>query len=76
MSPALPVLKPRKIVRALERPGFYIHHATGSHAQMKHRDKPELRVTIPYHSIDVPPGTLNSIIRQTGLSRAQFLKLL
>jgi predicted RNA binding protein YcfA (HicA-like mRNA interferase family) len=76
MSPALPVLKPRRIVRALERAGFYIHHATGSHVQLKHPDKPGLRVTIPYHSIDVPPGTLNSIIRQTGLSREQFLKLL
>jgi predicted RNA binding protein YcfA (HicA-like mRNA interferase family) len=76
MSPALPVLKPRRIVRALERAGFYVHHTTGGHVQMKHADKPELRVTIPYHSIDVPPGTLNSIIRQSGLSREQFLKLL
>jgi predicted RNA binding protein YcfA (HicA-like mRNA interferase family) len=76
MSPALPVLKPRRIVRALERAGFYVHHTTGGHVQMKHADKSELRVTIPYHSIDVPPGTLNSIIRQSGLSREQFLKLL
>jgi len=76
MSPALPVLKPKRIVRALERAGFYIHHSSGSHVQMKHSDKPELRVTIPYHSIDVPPGTLNSIIRQSGLSREEFLKLL
>ncbi len=76
MSPALPVLKPKRIVRALERAGFYIHHSSGSHVQMKHSDKPELRVTIPYHSIDVPPGTLNSIIRQSGLSREEFLRLL
>lgn len=76
MSPALPVLKPKRIVRALERAGFYIHHSSGSHVQMKHSDKPELCVTIPYHSIDVPPGTLNSIIRQSGLSREEFLKLL
>jgi predicted RNA binding protein YcfA (HicA-like mRNA interferase family) len=33
-------------------------------------------VPIPYHSTDVPPGTLNSIIRQSGLSREEFLKLL
>ena len=76
MSPALPVLKPKKIVRALERAGFYIHHSSGSHVQMKHADKPELRVTIPYHGFDVPSGTLNSIIRHTGLSREEFLKLL
>ena len=76
MRPALPVLKPKKIVRALEQAGFYIHHTTGSHVQMKHSSRPGLRVTIPYHSIDVPSGTLNSIIRQSGLSREEFLKLL
>jgi predicted RNA binding protein YcfA (HicA-like mRNA interferase family) len=66
MSPALPVLKPKKIIRALVRAGFYIHHASGGHVQMKHSGAPELRVTIPYHSNDVPPGTLNSIIWQSG----------
>jgi len=76
MSPVLPVLKPKRIIRALERSGFYVDHRSGSHVQMKHYIKLELRVTIPYHSIDVPPGTLNSIIRQSGLSREEFLKLL
>ena len=72
MTPALPVLRPKRIVRALERAGFYVHHSSGSHVQMKHRDKPEL----PYHSVDVPIGTLNSIIRQTGLTREEFVALL
>jgi predicted RNA binding protein YcfA (HicA-like mRNA interferase family) len=76
MSLALPVLKPKEIVRALERAGFYVHHSSGSHVQMKHSVKAALRVTIPFHPGDVPAGTLNSIIRQTGLPREEFLKLL
>jgi predicted RNA binding protein YcfA (HicA-like mRNA interferase family) len=76
LSPALPVLKAREVVTALERAGFFIHHSTGSHVQLKHRDRPELRVTVPYHSGDVPRGTLRSIIRQAGLTVEQFSAVL
>jgi len=76
LSPALPVLTARAVVKALERAGFFIHHSSGSHAQLKHRDRPELRVTVPYHTGDVPRGTLRSIIRQAGLTVEQFSALL
>ncbi len=76
MSLALPVLKAREVVAALETAGFFIHHSTGSHVQMKHRDRPEVRITIPYHSGDLPRGTLRSIIRQAGFTVAQFSALL
>ncbi|MGC1399812.1 type II toxin-antitoxin system HicA family toxin [Candidatus Binatus sp.] len=76
MSPARPVLKAREVVTALGRAGFFVHHSTGSHVQLKHRDHPELRVTVPSHSGDVPFGTLRSIIRQAGLTVEQFSALL
>jgi predicted RNA binding protein YcfA (HicA-like mRNA interferase family) len=76
LSPALPVLKARVVVTALERAGFFIHQASGSHVQLKHRDHPELRVTVPYHTGDVPRGALRSIIRQAGLTVEQFCALL
>jgi predicted RNA binding protein YcfA (HicA-like mRNA interferase family) len=76
LSPVLPVLKAREVVAALERAGFFIHHSTGSHVQLKHPDHPELRITVPYHSGDVPHGTLRSIIRQAGLTVEQFSALL
>ena len=72
MSPALPVLKAREVVAALEKAGFFIHHSTGSHVQLKHREKPELRITVPFHSGDMPRGTLRAIIRQAGLTVEQF----
>lgn len=38
----------------------------GSHIQLKHPVKPG-KVTVPSHSGDIPPGTLNSILKQAGL---------
>lgn len=76
MDKALPVLKPKQVIRALGKAGFYIHHQTGSHAQLKHRDRPDLRVTVPYHNKDLPPFILRSIIRQAGLSVEEFKSFL
>jgi predicted RNA binding protein YcfA (HicA-like mRNA interferase family) len=73
---SLPVIKPREVVKALLRGGFYIHHQTGSHARLIHKTRPELRLTVPIHSKDIPKGTLRRIIRQTGLTVEEFLKLL
>jgi len=75
-SSKLPILKAKEVVRALERAGFFIHHQTGSHVQMKHRKKPALRVTIPYHAKDLPKPIIRSIIRQAELTVEKFLELL
>jgi len=73
----LPALKPKKVLKALLRAGFYIHHQTGSHIQLRHPQKSHLRVTIPYHSkFDLPSSVINSILKQTEISKEEFLKLL
>jgi predicted RNA binding protein YcfA (HicA-like mRNA interferase family) len=76
LSPALPVLKAREVVTALGGELVSSCISTGSHVQLKHRDHPELRVTVPSHSGDVPFGTLRSIIREAGLTVEQFSALL
>ena len=38
----------------------------GSHIQLKNKDKPGT-VTVPNHSGDPKPGTLNNIMKQAGL---------
>ena len=73
---SLPVLKPQEVIRALLRAGFYVHHQTGSHARLLHVTNPELKVTVPIHSKDVPKGTLRRILRQAGLTVEEFMKLL
>jgi predicted RNA binding protein YcfA (HicA-like mRNA interferase family) len=73
MAGKLPAVKPRIVIRALERGGFYVHHVAGSHYILK---KDGLRVTVPYHGKDLKPRTLASIIEQSGLSVEEFLELL
>ena len=55
--------------------GFYIHHATGSHARLFHRVKRALRVTIPLHNNDLPQPVLKSILRQAELTVEEFIAL-
>lgn len=61
------------VIRALARNGFVVHHITGSHYYLK---KDKLRVSVPYHNKDLKPGTMASIISQTGLSVEEFVDLL
>jgi len=73
MSRKLPAVKPKIVIRALERYGFFIHHTTGSHYFLK---KGRVRVTIPFHNKDLKLGTLTSIIAQAGLTVEEFVDLL
>jgi len=76
MSQHLPALTAAKMLRALGRAGFYIHHTKGSHHILKHPDKPGLRVTLPFHGGDLKRRTVASIVDQAGLSVEEFTRLL
>ena len=76
MLPKLSNLKPREIIRALEKAGYYIHETGGSHVQLKHPSRPG-RVTVPYHErFELPKHIVKSIIRQAGLTNKEFFDLL
>ncbi len=70
----LPSLSWKKLVRILSKVGFYIHHQTGSHIVLK-RDQPYCRVVVPAHRT-IKRGLLRTIIRETGMTRDEFLELL
>jgi len=72
----LPALKPRALLRALERAGFFIHHISGSQYILKHPDNAALRVTLPLHNRDLKRRTLESIVKQAGLSHEEMLRYL
>jgi predicted RNA binding protein YcfA (HicA-like mRNA interferase family) len=77
LPPRLPALKPKRVVAALERAGFYIHHQRGSHARPLHRTRPELRVTVPIHNKGLPPSFFDASNLEAGkLTEEEFLKLL
>ena len=74
---ALPSVNSDRLIRALQRAGFFVHHTTGSHCVLKHPDRPAARIVIPRHgSADVKRGILGSILRQSGLTADDLVKLL
>jgi len=61
--------KVREILKQLYEDGWYIASIRGSHRQLKHPAKPG-RVTVHGKSSDtIAPGTLNSILKQSGLKK-------
>jgi len=60
-------VKVGEAIRLLERDGWILVATRGSHRQYKHPTKPG-RVTVAGKpSEDLAPGTLNSILKQSGL---------
>jgi predicted RNA binding protein YcfA (HicA-like mRNA interferase family) len=52
----------------IEEDGWRLVMTTGSHRQFKHSSKPGLVTIAGKPSLDVPPGTLKSILKQAGLN--------
>jgi predicted RNA binding protein YcfA (HicA-like mRNA interferase family) len=73
VTPRLPSLTAKQVLRSLLNAGFFLHHQTGSHATLKRPDQPERRVTVPVHSGDLPRGTVMAIIKQAGMTVEEFL---
>jgi predicted RNA binding protein YcfA (HicA-like mRNA interferase family) len=60
-------MKVRDVIRLVEDDGWYLIRTRGSHRHFKHATKPGL-VTIAGHpGVDMPKGTLNSVLKQAGL---------
>ena len=73
--PKLPVVKARLLLKTLKKLGFYEHHQSGSHIQLKHSDG--RRTTIPYHpSQEIQRGTLKAIIDDLNMSTDEFISAL
>lgn len=58
----------REILRILHKDGWREVEGRnrGSHVQLRHPTK-KGKVTVSEHKGDIPPGTLNSILKQAGL---------
>jgi predicted RNA binding protein YcfA (HicA-like mRNA interferase family) len=74
----LPKIRPlpgQKIIKVLEKTGFKIIRQKGSHVIMM--NEKGVRVVIPlHHGKDVKPGLIRAIIKEAGLKREDFFKLL
>ena len=73
--PRLPTVRPRQVIRALERAGFAIDHQTGSHVVLW-RPSDGCRAVVPWHNRDLGRGLTLRIIKTAGLTRDEFVELL
>lgn len=71
--PKIPILKPRQVVRILEKAGFKFVRQKGSHRIYV---KERVGVTLPYHNKDLRRGTLKAIIKQSRMTVEEFLQFL
>jgi predicted RNA binding protein YcfA (HicA-like mRNA interferase family) len=60
-------MKVRELIKLLEEDGWYQVRMRGSHRQFHHLSKPGTVTVSGKLSVDIPPGTLNSILKQAGL---------
>ncbi len=69
---SIPVLKPREVVRLLDRLGFVEVRQRGSHRQYRHADG--RGTTVPFHpGRDISPTLLRKIARDVGLTVEELL---
>ena len=71
--PKLPVLKPKELIKTLQKLGFSIDRQKGSHVIL-YSETSGRRVIVPLHVQDIPNGTLLSIIRDSGFDKEEFVK--
>jgi predicted RNA binding protein YcfA (HicA-like mRNA interferase family) len=62
-------MKVHEVLKFLEADGWRLVRQKGSHRQLQHASKPGTVTVAGKPSVDVPPGTLNSILKQAGLKR-------
>jgi predicted RNA binding protein YcfA (HicA-like mRNA interferase family) len=66
-----------EVVKALKRAGWCFERQHGSHIYLKHPKRPHMRVTVAVHVGEIiKPKTLQSILKQAGLSMSEFRDLL
>ena len=71
----LPRVSGRDVVKALLKAGYEHDRQRGSHIIVRQLTYPHRRIVVPDHK-DIAKGTLRSIIRETGLTVAEFKDLL
>ena len=62
-------MKVSELIALLEKDGWVQVRMKGSHRQFHHPSKPGTVTVAGKPSIDIPPGTLNSALKQAGLKR-------
>jgi predicted RNA binding protein YcfA (HicA-like mRNA interferase family) len=62
-------VKIRDVIMLVENDGWRLARTRGSHRQFHHPTKPGTVSIAGHPSADMPPGTLNNILKQAGLKK-------
>lgn len=72
----LPVLSGRDVIAALSKTGFSVARQKGSHVILvKVTNGKKKSVVVPNHK-EIDKGTLLEIVRQSGISKEEFIELI
>lgn len=72
----LPRVTAREMLSLLQRAGFFVERVHGSHFYLRHGTDVSRKTVISLHPGDLPYGTMLDILKQSRISRDEFLKLL
>ena len=61
--------KVKELITSIQAEGWYLVRQKGSHRQYHHASRPGTVTVAGKDSVEVPPGTLNSILKQAGLKK-------
>ncbi len=64
-------MKVRELISLIEADGWIQVRMKGSHRQFHHPTKPGTVTVSGKPSVDIPPGTLNSALKQAGLKKQE-----
>lgn len=64
-------MKIREVIKKIEKDGWYLVRIKGSHRQYKHPNKKGLVTISGNLRDDLAKGTLNSILKQSGLKEVK-----
>jgi predicted RNA binding protein YcfA (HicA-like mRNA interferase family) len=62
-------MKVKDLITRIEADGWRMVRQRGSHRQFHHPTRPGTVTIAGKPSVDVPPGTLNNVLKQAGLKK-------
>ncbi|MFM9905216.1 MAG: type II toxin-antitoxin system HicA family toxin [Pyrinomonadaceae bacterium] len=62
-------MKVKEVIKIIERDGWYLVRIRGSHRHFHHPSKVGTVTVAGKESIEMPIGTLNSVLKQAGLKK-------
>jgi predicted RNA binding protein YcfA (HicA-like mRNA interferase family) len=62
-------MKVKEVIKLIEKDGWYLVRTRGSHRQFHHPTKAGTVTVSGKESIDMPVGTVSSLLKQAGLKK-------